>query len=70
MRKKPDDSWGSAGCFHQGFFTGVENLKEWLKKNPHETGKLISIHQALTDKMKLSPEQISKACKIGECSPK
>jgi len=70
MRKKPDDSWGSAGCFHQGFFTGVENLKEWLKENPHETGKLINIHKALADKMKLSPQQISKACKIGECSPK
>ena len=70
MRKKPDDSWGSAGCFHQGFFAGVENLKEWLKENPHETGKLISIHQALANKMKLSPQQISKACKIGECSPK
>jgi len=70
MRKKSDDSWGSAGCFHQGFFTRAENLKEWLKKNPHETGKLISIHQALVDKMKLSPQQISKACKIGECSPK
>ena len=70
MRKKLDDSWGSAGCFHQGFFTSTENLEGWLKKNPHETGKLISIHQVLADKIKLSPQQISKACKIGECSPK
>jgi hypothetical protein len=26
--------------------------------------------QALANKIKLSPEQIKKACKIGECSPK
>jgi hypothetical protein len=31
---------------------------------------MISISQALAAKMKLSPEQIKKACKIGECSPK
>ena len=30
----------------------------------------ISIAQALADKMKLSPQQIQKACKIGECAPK
>ena len=70
QRKKPDGSWGSAGCFHQGFFVNEDNLKKWVDKNPYETGRLISIHQALTAKMKLSPEQISKACKIGECVPK
>ncbi|MCF7956880.1 MAG: hypothetical protein K9M57_00385 [Phycisphaerae bacterium] len=70
QRQKPDGSWSSAGCFHQGFFTSTENLEKWVQQNPYETGKLISIHQALADKIKLSPEQIQKACKIGECSPK
>ncbi len=70
QRKKPDGTWGSAGCFHQGFFVNTENLKKWVEKNPYETGRLIGIHQALADKMKLSPEQIQKACKIGECVPK
>lgn len=70
QRQKPDGTWASAGCFHQGFFTNVDNLKKWVEQNPTETGRLISISQALADKMKLSPEQIQKACKIGECSPK
>lgn len=70
QRKKPDGTWTSAGCFHQGFFINSDNLRKWVEKNPHETGKLITIHQALADKMKLSPEQIQKACKIGECAPK
>jgi len=70
QRKKPDGTWGSAGCFHQGFFVDAENLKRWVEQNPYETGRLISISQALANKMKLSPEQIKKACKIGECSPK
>lgn len=70
MRKKPDGSWGSAGCFHQGNFTSVANLKKWLAKHPHETGRMISISQALANKMKLTPRQIAKACKIGECTPK
>ena len=70
QQKKPDGTWGSAGCFHQGFFVNTQNLKKWVEKNPYETGRLISIHQALADKMKLSPEQIQKACKIGECVPK
>jgi len=60
----------SAGCFHQGFFTSEENLKKWAEENPAETGKAIPIAQALADKMKLSTEQIQKACKIGECAPK
>lgn len=70
QRQKPDGTWGSAGCFHQGFFVNTENLEKWVQKNPYETGRLISISQALADKMKLSPEQIQKACKIGECIPK
>jgi thioredoxin 1 len=70
QRKRPDGTWGSAGCFHQGFFVTLENLKEWVERNPYETGKMITIHQALANKMKLSPEQIQKACKIGECVPK
>lgn len=70
QRQKPDGTWASAGCFHQGFFTSADNLKKWVEQNPYETGRLISISQALADKMKLSPEQIQKACKIGECIPK
>jgi thioredoxin 1 len=70
QRPKPDGTWASAGCFHQGFFTNADNLKKWVEQNPYETGRLISISQALADKMKLSPEQIQKACKIGECAPK
>ncbi len=70
QRQKPDDTWGSAGCFHQGFFVTLENLKKWVEQNPYETGRLISISQALANKMKLSSEQIQKACKIGECVPK
>jgi len=70
QRQKPDGTWGSAGCFHQGFFVNADNLKKWVEQNPFETGKLISIREALASKMKLSPEQISKACKIGQCIPK
>jgi len=70
QRKKPDGTWASAGCFHQGFFTNPDNLKKWVQQNPRETGKLITVSQALAAKMKLSPEQIQKACKIGECVPK
>lgn len=70
QRQKADGTWGSAGCFHQGFFATADNLKQWVRQNPYETGQLISVHQALADKMKLSPAQIQNACKIGECSPK
>ena len=70
MKKKAGGSWGSAGCFHQANFTSIENLKKWVAKHPNETGKMISISQALANKMKLTPGQIAKACKIGECSPK
>ena len=70
MRKKPDGTWGSAGCFHQANFTSLENLKAWVEKHPYETGKMISIAEALAAKMKMTPQQIAKACKIGECAPK
>jgi len=70
QRTKPDGSHVSAGCFHQGFFVSAENLKKWVEANPLETGEMITIQKALADKMKLTPQQISKACKIGECAPK
>lgn len=70
LRKQPDGSFASAGCFHQGFFASPENLKKWLDQDPSAVGKMISIDQALADKMKLSAEQIAKACKIGQCTPK
>ena len=70
QRKGPDGKVVSAGCFHQGFFTSPDHLKKWVEQHPYETGALISIQQALADKMKLSLQQIQKACKIGECSPK
>ena len=69
QRKKADGTWGSAGCFHQGFFVDADNLKQWVERNPYETGKLISVSEALSNKMRLSAEQIKKACKIGECVP-
>jgi hypothetical protein len=70
LRKAADGKFVSAGCFHQGFFTCPENLKKWVEQNPATVGKMISIDQALGDKMKMSPQQIQKACKIGECVPK
>jgi hypothetical protein len=57
----------SAGCFKQGFFVNQENLRKWLDARPAMTGREITIAQALADKMKLTPEQIGKACKLGEC---
>ena len=70
MKKRPDGKWGSAGCFHQGFFVNEENLKKWVEANPCETGRQITIQKALDDKMRMTPQQIMKACKIGECAPK
>jgi thioredoxin 1 len=70
LRKAPDGKFVSAGCFHQGFFVNEDNLNKWVEQNPSETGKAITIAQALADKMKLTPQQIQKACKIGECAPK
>jgi thioredoxin 1 len=70
LRKGADGKFASAGCFHQGFFANGDNLKKWVEQNPLETGRLITIQQALADKMKLTPQQIQKACKIGQCAPK
>ena len=69
-KKDADGHWVSAGCFHQGFFATPENLQKWLEQHPYETGEMITIGQSLADKMKLSPQQIQMACKIGECVPK
>jgi thioredoxin 1 len=65
--KGSDGKWVSAGCFKQGFFVNEANLQAWLEARPAMTGRQISIAQALADKMKLSPEHIGKACKLGEC---
>ena len=70
QRTKPDGTHASAGCFHQGFFANSENLKKWVEANPLETGEQITIAKALADKMRLTPQQIGKACKIGECTPR
>ncbi len=67
QKKGPDGKWVSAGCFKQGFFINQDNLKKWLDARPTMTGRQISIAQALADKMKLTSEQIAKACKLGEC---
>ncbi len=70
LKKAADGGFASAGCFHQGFFVNEANLRKWVEQNPAEVGKQITIAQALADKMKLTPQQIQKACKIGECAPK
>jgi thioredoxin 1 len=67
QKKDAAGTWVSAGCFKQGFFGSSANLQKWLEERPAMTGREITIAQALADKMKLSPEQIAKACKLGEC---
>ncbi|MGH7967441.1 MAG: organomercurial lyase, partial [Limisphaerales bacterium] len=67
QKKGPDGKWISAGCFKQAFFVSEANLQKWLEARPAMTGRQITIAQALADKMKLSPDQIAKACKLGEC---
>jgi thioredoxin 1 len=67
QKKNAEGQWISAGCFKQGFFVNEVNLRKWLDARPAMTGRQITIAQALADKMKLSPEQITKACKLGEC---
>jgi hypothetical protein len=67
QKKDAGGKWVSAGCFKQGFFVNAANLQKWLEARPAMTGRQITIAQALADKMKLSPEQIAKACKLGEC---
>ena len=69
-RETEDGKLASTGCFKQAFFVNEANLKKWVDKHPSNTGKMITIHEALAAKMKLTPEQIQKACKIGECAPK
>jgi len=69
-KKDAEGKLVSTGCFKQAFFVNEDNLKKWVEAHPSATGRMISIHQALAEKMKLTPEQISKACKIGECAPK
>lgn len=67
QKKDAEGKWVSAGCFKQGFFINAANLAKWLDARPAMTGRQIAIAQALADKLKLSPEQIAKACKLGEC---
>ena len=67
QKKGPDGNWVSAGCFKQAFFISEANLQKWLEARPAMTGRQITIAQALADKMKLSTDQIAKACKLGEC---
>jgi hypothetical protein len=67
QKKGPEGQSVSAGCFKQAFFANQDNLKKWLDACPTATGRQITIAQALADKMKLTPEQIAKACKLGEC---
>jgi len=66
-KKAPDGTWASTGCFKQAFFVNEANLNAWLDKHPTATGHMVTIGQALAAKMKMTPEQIAKACKIGEC---
>ena len=58
---------GLGRLFKQAFFVNQANLQMWLEARPAMTGRQITIAQALADKMKLTPEQIAKACKLGEC---
>jgi hypothetical protein len=68
QKKDVEGKWVSAGCFKQGFFVNEANLQKWLDARPAMTGRQITIAQALADKMKLTPQQIAKACKLGECN--
>ena len=69
-RKDAKGNIKSTGCFKQAFFSNEANQKKWIEEHPTATGRQMTIQQALAAKMKLTPEQISKACKIGECAPK
>jgi thioredoxin 1 len=69
-KKDAEGQLVSTGCFKQAFFCTEANLRKWVDGHPTATGRMISIEQALAEKMKLTSEQISKACKIGECVPK
>ena len=69
-KKDAEGKLVSTGCFKQAFFVNEDNLRKWVEAHPTATGRAISISQALAEKMKLTAEQIGKACKIGECAPK
>lgn len=69
-KKDAEGKLVSTGCFKQAFFISENNLMQWVSAHPTATGRMISIEHALLEKMKLTPQQISKACKIGECTPK
>lgn len=69
-RKKEDGTLASTGCFKQAFFVTASNLRKWVEEHPTATGKQITIGAALARKMKMTPEQIAGACKIGECKPR
>lgn len=69
-KKGADGKIASTGCFKQAFFANEANLKKWVDAHPLATGRQVTIEHALAEKMKLTPQQISKACKIGECTPK
>jgi hypothetical protein len=66
-KKGQDGTWASTGCFKQAFFANEANLKAWLDKHPTATGRMVTMGQALASKMKMTPEQIAGACKLGEC---
>ena len=68
QKKNAEGKMISAGCFKQFFFTDPETLKKWLEQHPDATGKQTSIGELLADKMKLTPQQIKGACKIGDCA--
>jgi thioredoxin 1 len=60
------DASGNERFRHEGFFSKEDIPAKWK-----ELGVDLSsgAPPVLADKMNLSPEQIQKACKIGECSP-
>ncbi|MFI5379570.1 MAG: organomercurial lyase [Tepidisphaerales bacterium] len=68
QKKSAEGKMVSAGCFKQFFFADPETLKKWLDQHPDATGKQASIGELLADKMKLTPQQIKGACKIGDCA--
>jgi thioredoxin 1 len=69
QKKGPDGKMASAGCFKQFFFATEANLRKWLGQHPEVAGKMLTMNQALATRMKMTPQQIKNACKIGECPP-
>jgi len=70
------DASGKELFRHEGFYSKADILAKWkecgvdLAAAETPAFERACTGQALANKMKLSPEQIKKACKIGECSPK